>query len=286
MAAKASLAEASKGETPDLMTFPEVELRSKKGAAFVLAIVFAAIGLSWLLFRGGGEPAPDPELDMPHDYAYGTATSSNGMVLHYLRTRPSNLTLEAIHTNVLLSPFYGINGGFFYNDSLLSLAVVDDRPVNGAAGVYGSGGENVKYARGTLVWDGQEDRLSVQVVRSASELKVSDRSHYWAQGGISMSLDREGQWAEQAAAENAPYPDENRLRSAAVYDRDGNVYLIVSASLGSLAEFREAIVETVAPGALANGIFLDGDGSSQLRSREAKLRGDSRPIVQMLRILK
>ncbi|TFE26634.1 hypothetical protein [Cohnella luojiensis] len=76
------------------------------------------------------------------------------------------------------------------------------------------------------------------------------------------------------------------LRSAVVYDTDGNLYLIVSTTKGFLADFREAILEKIGNGLLKNGIFLDGDGSSQLRSREAKLRGDGRPVVQMMRLAK
>lgn len=265
------------------------DLRIPKKPAFVLAGLFLllCIGSAALLFANRGPaPEPDPELDMPYGYTYGTASATNGMTLHYLKTQPSNLTLEAVHRNVIRSPYYGVNGGFFYNDALLSMAIVNDRPVNGETGAYGSGGENAKYARGTLVWDGAADRVNVQVVRQASELAVTDRSRYWAQGGISMGLGRDGTWKEQTAAENAPYPDEARLRSAAVYDREGNVYLIVSSSVGTLADFRAAILETIAPGSLADGIFLDGDGSSQLRSREAKLSGDNRPVVQMIRILK
>ncbi|MDB4866491.1 MAG: hypothetical protein JWR03_824 [Cohnella sp.] len=222
----------------------------------------------------------------PHAYLYGQTLASNGMELHYLRTRPSNIKLEIVNNNVPLTSYYGINGGFFYQTDLLSIAVVNDVPVNQAEGIYGDGGANVKYARGTLVWDGNSDKLSVQVVERASELNVSDRSHYWAQGGISMNLPQSDRWKEQATAENAPFADEERLRSAAVYDFDGNLYLIVSNTKGSLASFREAIVERIGFGNLKDGIFLDGDGSSQLHGREAELRGDGRPVVQMLRLVR
>ncbi|CAM3938591.1 hypothetical protein COLU111180_15560 [Cohnella lubricantis] len=270
------------------ISLPNIRIPARPTLAVLAALFFLlCIGSTALLFMNKEPaPAPDPELDMPFDYTYGTALASNGMTIHYLKTRPSNLSLEAVHQNVTLSPFYGVNGGFFYHEDLLSMAVVNDRPANGEAGGYGSGWENAKYARGTLVWDGSADRLSVQVVRQASELDVTDRANYWAQGGISMSLGRDVSWEEQAAAENAPYPYDRRLRSAAVYDREGNVYLVVSSSMGMLADFRAAIVETIAPGSLADGIFLDGDGSSQLRSREMKLRGDSRPVVQMIRIVR
>jgi len=101
-----------------------------------------------------------------------------------------------------------------------------------------------------------------------------------------MGLGRDDSWAAQAAAENAPFPDDDRLRSGAVYDGEGWLYLVVSSTRGTLAEFREAIVERVGQGKLAGGIFLDGDGSSQLRSREAKLSGDGRPVAQMLRLIR
>ncbi|MFC5701655.1 phosphodiester glycosidase family protein [Cohnella faecalis] len=223
---------------------------------------------------------------MPRDYAYATVTATNGVKLHSLRTRPSNAVPEVSRNNVTLTSFYGINGGFFYQNDLLSIAVVNDRPVGGAAAKYGSGAENVKYARGTLVWDGKTEGMSVQVVRASADLQVTDRSSYWAQGGISMGLGRDGEWLGQAAAENAPFPDDERLRSAAAYDEEGNLYLIVSENRGTLADFREAIVETVGGGKLVDGIFLDGDGSSQLNSRERKLQGDGRPVVEMLRLIR
>ncbi|OXS59185.1 hypothetical protein B1A99_11150 [Cohnella sp. CIP 111063] len=247
-------------------------------AAIVMAIVFAAGGM------GGARDSDEP--DMPQQYEYGTETASNGMELHYLRTRPSNVELLTVRNNVSAAPYYGINGGFFYEDALLSVAVVNDEPVHGESGHYGSGGSNAKYARGTLVWDGAVDRLSVQIVRQAQEIEVAERTNFWAQGGISMSLGRDEDWRRQAAEEAAPLLDQASLRSAAVYDAEGNLYLVVSATRGTLAAFREAIVERIGVGNLVDGIFLDGDGSSQLRSREKKLAGDGRLVVQMLRLIR
>ncbi|MBO7748849.1 phosphodiester glycosidase family protein [Paenibacillus sp. MWE-103] len=222
---------------------------------------------------------------MPRGYVYGETAASNGMALHYMATRPGNVRPAAVHANVAAGPYYGVNGGFFYEEALLSIAVADGVPVNAAPGSYGAGDVNAKYVRGTLVWDGAADRLSVQTVGRMAELRVSDRSRFWAQGGISMSLGRDGEWRARAEAERAPNIDEARLRSAAVYDDAGTLYLVVSTTKGTLAEFRSAIVETVGAGRLAGGIFLDGDGSSQLRSREIRLTGDGRPVVQMLRLL-
>jgi hypothetical protein len=247
----------------------------------LLAALFAMI----LLVSRSNNEHRDEELNMPRNYIYGKVIATNQMELHYLRTRPSNIMLESVHNNVTAVPFYGINGGFFYQDDLLSIAVVNDKPVNEAVGQYGAGAANAKYARGTLVWDGSTDQLSVQVVSMVSELAVTDRLSYWAQGGISMSLGSDDHWLEQIATENAPLPIDNCLRSAAVFDKEGNLYLVVSTTKGSLASFREAIIEQIGEGNLVDGIFLDGDGSSQLRSRETKLRGDGRPVVQMLRLI-
>ncbi len=251
----------------------------------LLALLTGLI-LMAIAFSDGDAKDKDLELDMPRDYIHGIAVASNGMELHYLRTRPSNVKPETVNTNVTIAPYYGINGGFFYEKSLLSIAMTNEIPVNEVDGQYGSGAFNAKFARGTLVWDESLDRLSVQVVRQASELVVTDRTRFWAQGGISMSLDRDDLWLERIEAEHAPLPTDFCLRSAAVYDIEGNLYLIVSTTRGSLADFRQAIIERIGDGRLVNGIFLDGDGSSQLRSREEKLRGDGRPVVQMLRLMK
>ncbi|MCA0754145.1 phosphodiester glycosidase family protein [Paenibacillus sp. N4] len=252
------------------------------GILLVLGVLF------YLMVLALANRTPDDRglLEQTLNYKYSSETASNGMKLHALLTKPSHVTLETINDNVTLTGKTGVNGGFFYGSQLLSIGVVNGMPINREAGEYGSGGENVKYARGTLVWDGASDSLSVQVVRHAAELKVKDHTRFWAQGGISMSLKDDREWERKAAEEMAPFPDDKRLRSAAVYDDMGGLYLVVSETKGTLAEFREALIEKIGAGTLVDGIFLDGDGSSQLLSKEAALPGDSRPVVQMLRIVK
>ncbi|MBW7455726.1 hypothetical protein K0U00_16995, partial [Paenibacillus sepulcri] len=176
------------------------------------------------------------------NYEYMTTKASNGIELDILKSRPSNVTLERIDQNVTLSDYYGINGGFFFEGDLLSIAMVDGFPVAGAEEEYGSGYENVKYPRGTLAWDGAKDELSVQIVAKASELKVTDPNRFWAQGGISMSIGHDDIWRQQADQENAPFPDDKRLRSAMVYDSKGMIYLVVSGMEGTLSDFRDAIL--------------------------------------------
>ncbi|SFS70492.1 phosphodiester glycosidase family protein [Paenibacillus sp. BC26] len=220
-----------------------------------------------------------------YDYLYMEREASNGFKLHVLQTQPSNITFETIRNNISLSDYYGINGGFFYESALLSMAVVNGNPVAGALNHYGSGSENAKYPRGTLVWDEIANKLSVQVVSTVSELQVRDRAHFWAQGGISMGLGQDTEWLMRAQLENAPNMDEERLRTAAVYDNSGRLYLVVSSTKGTLEAFRTAIIEQVGEEQLADGIFLDGDGSSQMQVAETVLAGDNRPVVQMIRLI-
>ncbi|MDQ6421606.1 hypothetical protein RB620_19450 [Paenibacillus sp. LHD-117] len=254
-----------------------------------VVIVFAVAGALLILLiqsLNHKSDATGAAIDNVREYGYATAEAANGMRLHVLKTKPSNVSLEVISGNVTLADKVGVNGGFFYGKALVSMAVVNGKPVNGTESDYGSGWENMKYARGTLVWDGEADSLSVQVVRRATELKVKDATRFWAQGGISMSLGDDAKWQAQSAAEQAPFPSDNRLRSGAVYDKDGYLYLVVSETSGTLAAFRDAIKEELGEHELVDGIFLDGDGSSQLLSKEMMLPGDNRPVVQMIRIMK
>ncbi|MEV5024628.1 hypothetical protein [Paenibacillus sp. LPE1-1-1.1] len=264
--------------------------RKKKFAVIgiLVGILLALVIMLYLMIiaLGNRNEANLLEAGQALHYTYDSHNATNGMTLHVLMTRPADVTLETINNNITLSGKVGINGGFFYGEQLLSIGVVDSIPVNKDIGSFGTGSENVKYARGTLVWDGASDQLSVQVASKASELKVKDHTRFWAQGGISMSLGDDARWALQTVIENAPFPGDDRLRSAAVYDEAGMLYLIVSETKGTLASFREAIIQTVGEGKLVDGIFLDGDGSSQLLSSDASLPGDNRPVVQMIRIVK
>lgn len=274
------------------MEMKEPARMSKKQLLAIIGILVGIVALLgimlyFMIMALGNKTAADPLVAEKNlHYTYFSEMSSNGMKLHVLKTKPAYVTLETINNNVTLAGKVGINGGFFYGNQLLSIGMVDSQPVNKEIGNFGTGNENVKYERGTLVWDGASDALSVQVVSHASELKVKDHTRFWAQGGISMSLGLDDQWVQQTLKEHAPFPDDDRLRSAAVYDQAGDLYLIVSETKGSLAVFREAIVASVGEGKLVDGIFLDGDGSSQLFSSEAALPGDNRPVVQMLRIVK
>lgn len=261
---------------PDRLRGMSVPVRIALAAAFATL----AWWLLWLVDPRLGFDVSKP----PKPYVYTKWTASNGVVLHTIRTSPDNVELKAIAANVTDTGETGINGGFFWNGDLLSIAIVNDKPLKGAPGDYGSGWYNTDVPRGTIVWDEAVRRFSVQVVMDASDIAVTDKQRYWAQGGVSMKLGDDAGWALQAAAEQMPAPDEARLRSGLAYDADGELWMIVTPSACTIEQFRDAVKQKIAPGKLVDGIFLDGDGSSQLSAGRAKLAGDTREVYQMLAV--
>jgi uncharacterized protein YigE (DUF2233 family) len=243
----------------------------------ILLVTFTTLIVSILFIAQQSEDQQNKK-----HYSYEAIHANNGVIIHVMRSHPQDIQLPSIHKNVADSGFYGINGGFFWLEHLLSIAVENDVPSQGAAEEYGSGWYNVKYPRGTLVYDQASKQLTVQVVSSVDELKVTDRSHYWAQGGVSMNLSDPVYWEDVMNIEVLPFADDTRLRSGIVYDQDGFVYLIVSTTQCTASQFRSAIMELEYP--LIDGIFLDGDGSSQMLTDEISIPGDGRKITQMIRI--
>ncbi|GJM78478.1 hypothetical protein HMSSN139_09740 [Paenibacillus sp. HMSSN-139] len=220
---------------------------------------------------------------LPHNYDYYELTASNGVKLHALVVDPERIELAGGRPAAGTLPRVRHQRRLFYNDAVLSIAVNDDQPIQGAAGAYGSGWFNAKYARGTLVWDGAAGGFSIQVASAADELAVTDRSRYFAQGGVSMKIQDDAGWRTAAIdAEHLPNPDENRLRSGLAYDADGRLWLIVTPTRCTAEAFRSAVKATLAGGQLVDGIFLDGDGSAQLNAAEIKLNGDSRDLRQVI----
>ncbi|KUP22016.1 hypothetical protein [Paenibacillus sp. DMB5] len=255
--------------------------RWQLGSALLALLLLLILAVAALLNK------PDKQQEvfsgLPHSYEYLEAESLGKVQLYMLAVSPEDVILRTANLPLRQIAAYGINGGFFYGTDLLSVAIMNDVPVNGDKGAYGSGWFNAKYARGTLVWDGAAGRLSVQTVSSGDELAVTDRSRYWAQGGISMNLQREELWKAASQAEHLPFAEEQRMRSGLVYNSDGKLWLIVTPTLCTAEEFRLAVLDAV-HGEGREGIFLDGDGSSQLNADEAVLTGDSRPVVQMIAV--
>ncbi|NGZ75725.1 hypothetical protein [Saccharibacillus alkalitolerans] len=254
--------------------------RRLTAGSIALLVAFCALA-AWRLLS---PPQPREVFDgLPKHYTYMEHIRPSHAELHMMAVSPDDIVLRADRLPLRQVPAYGINGGFFYEDSLLSIAVQNDRPVAGQRGDYGSGWFNAKYARGTLVWDGAKRTFSVQVVSSADELRVSDRSRYFAQGGVSLSLSDETKWKKRITDEHLPFADERRMRSALVYNDAGQLWLIVTPTMSTAAEFREALLDAV-PGTGREGVFLDGDGSSQMNAEEIVLPGDERMVVQMIAV--
>jgi hypothetical protein len=223
--------------------------------------------------------------DYPKEVNYFQITAKNGVVLHVLKTEPSRISLHSINDNVVKSGTNGINGGFFWENQLLSIAVVDGMPVSGSPKEYGSGWFNVKYARGTIVYDRVTKIVDVQRAASVDDLHISDAARFWAQGGISMNIKDDSNWYRIAVQEEGlPFPDDERLRSGMVYDNHGELYLVVTSTKCTADKFRTAIKGSIADGELNEAIFLDGDGSSQLLAGNIELKGDGRPVVQMIAV--
>ncbi|MFD5018140.1 hypothetical protein [Paenibacillus sp. NPDC058367] len=247
----------------------------------LLLLMIAVSAISMFLFSRSHKENPFDGL--PHAYTYLETVSPENVQLYMMSLSPEDIKLRAAGAPLQQVIAYGINGGFFYGDALLSIAIMNDIPTNGVKKAYGSGWFNAKYARGTLVWDGASRSFSVQVVSSGEELNVTDRQHYFAQGGISMNLQDEDLWEDVIAKEHLPYSDEKRMRSGMLYDDNGKLWLIVTPTLSTAAEFRSAILQSV-PAEGLEGIFLDGDGSSQMNADEIILPGDSRAVVQMIAV--
>lgn len=218
---------------------------------------------------------------------YSKCTTSNGVVLHSLKCSPNDVQLRPCRTNVYCQPLSAVNGGFFDSRSgaILSISVQNNQPVKGGRGEYGSGWENAKYARGTLVWDAAARLYRIQIVRSANELQVSDRNRYWAQGGISMSLQDNTRWEQIARQQNMPNMSGKVYRTGLVYGSGLNMWMVVTNSPCTASDFRAAIKQKIGSGTLVDGIFLDGSGSSQMSCGAVKLRGDGRTVHSIISIL-
>lgn len=237
-----------------------------------LILIFSAL-FGWNFGKNG----------IPKGTKYFQITADNGVVLHVLKTDPGNISFASINDNVVRAGIRGINGGFFWENQLLSIAVMDGMPVNGSPEEYGSGWYNVKYARGTMVYDRVIKMVNVQRASSVGELYMTDAARFWAQGGVSMNLKDDSNWYRIAVNEEGlPFPDDERLRSGIAYDNDGKVYLVVTSTKCTAEEFRTAMKRITDPGNLNEAIFLDGDGSSQLLAGKVKLKGDDRAVVQMI----
>lgn len=74
-------------------------------------------------------------------------------------------------------------------------------------------------------------------------------------------------------------------RTAMVYGSGLNLWLIVTNAACTAGQFRYAIKEKIGSGTLVDGIFLDGSGSSQMRTDKVQIRGDGRSVYSIVTIM-
>lgn len=251
-----------------------------------------------------------------------TNPSNITFTLDYIKTPASNIELRSNNTTVPNSTAAAaINGGFFVPNTrnLVSIAVNNDRPVNND-GINDPqplpppkrlGLDNDVTARGTLYWDGQTNTAGVAAIRNVSELKtlrlINNPNKYWAQGGISMALKDAtvlSPFSLPGSGVNRGLPQQTynedlrgingqdrvrRERSAMIYDDLSNngtgatgvdIYLIITRNPVTLGEFRSGIKQTFTTA--EDGIFLDGGGSTQIKTPTFSFSGDRRTIPQII----
>lgn len=226
--------------------------------------------------------------------------------LNILRTKASNVSLLKNSGSVANSGRVAINGGYFVcpasknKSALTTISVVNDIPLytykdykNGRVcdtsipNSNYSGWVNVDGKRGTIVYDGETKTVNLQYVSNADEISVSDRSNYWAIGGASMNLSYdENTWLPDIAYASDGY---NR-RTGIFYDAYGYLYLIVTNNKTTMTAngFRDCIRQYIHDYSIgldgSAGIFLDGNGSSQMNCAEVSIKGDSRFVPSILSI--
>lgn len=238
---------------------------------------------------------------MAYNYTFWSAadTKISGLRLHVINAPAADVAPRHLNppVNVTDQSLAGINGSFFMVEKgvygLLSISVVDGKPLNGQPGEYASGwfnigDQHINHKKGTMVFDKVTQRVSVQIVSSADEIVVNNKSSYWAQGGHSMSMSNDSGWKAQAQAEHMPAIDASTKRSGMCFHTQNGVdriLLIVTEDNCTAGNFRQAIKNVF--GAVP-GIFLDGGGSSQMKCQTGtgvlNIAGDGRKVPEMLRV--
>lgn len=238
-----------------------------------------------------------------HNYKTGTY---NGILLHMIRTRASNITLKNLRCNKNLkqSGYYGVNGGFFNFATasvnprrVISLAKIDGAVVGPNAN---DGNSNNWNGGGIIVWNGRQlSALFNKPNTDAANIAGTSAVGTWAQGGISLWLGYSNYNSAVATGNGGARPVQaqngiDAARTALVADMDTNyVYLIVTVDACDYKNLRQAIQEYfgITDGSAVNsryaGIMLDGSGSTQMKVNRAngedvEILGDGRGLAEII----
>ncbi|RAU95532.1 hypothetical protein [Paenibacillus sp. YN15] len=207
-------------------------------------------------------------------YSSKTVTvNGKSITLHVISAPAANVTLKTINSKVPdQSNYWGINGSFYAgNGDLLSISVVNDYPLKPSfsyGGRYNVGDNSNSLDKGNIVFDGAENNVNHQITDRYTDITVVKRGNYWAQGGISMSLNNDANWQAIMQAQQLPSPDWSTQRTALAYTNHPSpvVYGIVATTGCLPGEFRAAIK---AGYSFEDAIFLDSGPSSQMRAKDA-----------------
>ena len=132
-------------------------------------------------------------------------------------------------------------------------------------------GPNGELARGTLVWDDTNRTYYLSVAKNLSDFGFFPWSQSnWLQGGISMNLQNDSIWSNQAInVEQSPSPYRTDVtRSALLYNSGFNLFLVTTPSGCTAEAFRAAIKACIERSTSPEGIFLDGAGVPQMNIPE------------------
>ncbi|WP_019909399.1 hypothetical protein [Paenibacillus sp. HW567] len=204
------------------------------------------------------------------------AVNGKSIVLHVISAPAKNITLVTINSKVPdQNNYYGINGSFYIlppdNGDLLSISVVNDYPLKPSlsyGGRYNVGKNSISMDKGTIVYDGADDIVTHQIVDDYNDIAVVKRRNYWAQGGVSMSLNNNANWKAIMQAQELPAQDYETTRTALAYTNGATpyVYGIVTTTNCLPGDFRSAIKAAYS---YDEAIFLDSGPSSQMRAKDS-----------------
>lgn len=229
---------------------------------------------------------------MAHTYS---RAYSNGIYLHIISTTAQDIELVNLQYGKLrTSEYYGMNGGW-YNPigstrQVISLAFSNGHNVGPAS----IDGDQNYVGSGVMYWSGSTLKV-VSGVTSPSGLPIYANGT-WAQGGYSMHLGNTN-WAELTLAEPAAanvFYDSRAGKSAMVaHMSQKRVYLVITQNAATWETFRTAIQNYMGISDMGandsttlQGIFLDGSGSSQMKSKSNGYieSSDNRALCQIVAI--
>lgn len=244
----------------------------KKKCKTLIAILLSVIVMTQFSYTANaGRSIQKGEWSWAHKNKYDEYVSAT---IHYMKTTPDRLTLRE-HLDNLDNCSYdnAINASFFnrITDEAMSIALVNDMAVTDGGDI-----QVEDHIRAAFVYDKKaeeipgDEAIGIQLgIETKYDISVYDRRRYLAVGGIEWGgqLNGGSTWTQ---------------RTALVHDRDGYVYLIATEDGIRQADWEEAIEYFVDD--FADGLHLDGGGSSQMRYDGQMVVDSSRKVPVIITV--